>query len=144
MLAELHSLYVLDTLAETWKINAPYPNWTDYATAIREYYNNRIDDCVKIANDRVLSEFFSENVATWEKDSYDGEQRRYNALSAVFYAKVISNNVYSWQALKKLHGIGRCDELSFEQYLKTWHDNCVGGEKGVVEKIAGVLGISLK
>lgn len=143
MLANMHSLYILDTLAEKWKANPPYINWIDYVSAIKLVYEvySEVESIGLFGQE--LADFCKENISSWEQDPYDDKQRRYNTLSPILYNEIFKDNPNAWGALKTLHNIGACEELTFEQYLKKWHDECDNKEKEIVEKIAQIFYIDL-
>ncbi len=126
-IAETHSLYVLDVLAERWKTDAPYSNWIDYASAIREYYDDRVlTDDMGLSGTR-LAEYYKTNRDTLEQNPYttaeDGERIVHN-LALVLYEDVFRNDSTAWEAFKTLHSIGRCENLTFEEYMNEWYAQC--------------------
>ncbi|MCL2743903.1 MAG: hypothetical protein FWE67_08630 [Planctomycetaceae bacterium] len=158
MLAEMHSLFVLDMLAEKWKTNAPYPNWVDFAPEIRRYYENVTKNSDIGLDERKLAALFKENRKILEskatipydktagKPDENAEGIRFAyTFAPVLYKEVFRNNPDAWEALKVLHAMGKCGELTFEEYLSRWYKQCgTAGKKSVVKKTASVMGVELE
>jgi hypothetical protein len=155
-LAEAHSFYALDVLAEEWKTDAPYDNWRDYASDIRDYYNNLAiaDDFGIYGHD--LAEYYKENrilLELYPTVRYDGEtgeftttgngNRIVDALSLALYQNAMRGNSNVWAALKVRNQLGVRDDLSFEEYMREWYRLCDANGKATVKKFAGVLEISV-
>src|SRR5688500_12778438 len=54
---EVASLFVLGRMAESWKTRPPYPNWKDYAGALRKYRDDRMAQA-KLPEGATLADFF--------------------------------------------------------------------------------------
>ena len=157
-IAEMHSLFVLDVLAKKWERDAPYSNWMDYASSIREYCEYAINDDNIGIHGHELAEFFKSHRESLEKNPYirynkatkeledvdDNDKIRFvNVFSPILYEEVFKKDYNSWEALKVLHKIGQCKELSFEEYINKWYDQCDDNNKKVVAKVASILEIDL-
>jgi hypothetical protein len=145
-IAEMHSIYVLDILADKWESDAPYENWTDYAPAIRDYYDSLLSDDDFGMYGSQLAQFYKDNRDTLEKNPYfaaEDDRRVVNALAPILYKDVFKNNGGAWETLKILHTMGRSENLTFEEYINLWYDKCDQTQKETVKKIAGILEIEL-
>ena len=159
MIAEMHSLYVLDAVADKWETDPPYPNWSSFTPSIREYYDNAVRNDDIGMNDRELARFFKENRVILEKKPYiqfhkttkvlderadDESIRLASAFSPILYKEVFKKDNNAWEALKVVHEMGRCEDLSFEEFINEWHSRCDDTRKGAVYKIANMMEVELK
>jgi hypothetical protein len=146
-IAAMHSLYVLDILAEEWETDAPYDNWIDYAPAIRDYYDNLLNDNDYGIYGFELAQYYKANRESLEENPYyiiKDDRRAVDALAPILYSDVFKDNTEAWEALTVLHTMEDCNDYTFEDYINEWYDKCSEGQKSVVMEVAYILDIDLQ
>jgi hypothetical protein len=156
MLAELHSLYVLDFLAEKWKTDPPFEEWVIFSMHFRNEFKAKVHLNDAGLSSQELARLFKENrelleenpIIEWDFDTNEirGDfnlNRFVNTPVYLLYTEIFKDSADSWKALAVLGDMGyRCD-LTFEEYLSEWYSRCSPDLKPVVRNIAGFFEVQL-
>jgi len=138
-ICELASLFALRRMAATWKTNPPYPNWWDYAPALRSYAENRINNA-RLPADTTLAEWYRGQAAELRKNPC---LRHKNGIVAGALLPLFEKQPEHWEAVTYLNAASSQEPRSFQQYLQDWHKHCPEKHKPFVRQIAEQFGISV-
>jgi len=113
---EMASLYSLRQMGETWKTTPPYPQWNDFAPKLTAYAQELMDE-----TDRPT------DMASWFKTHQDRlyvkeDLRDLNRVVAVMMLPMFEADPSHWRAVASLNAMHDRGELSFEDFLRAWHE----------------------
>ncbi|HSS22472.1 MAG TPA: hypothetical protein VLL54_20545 [Pyrinomonadaceae bacterium] len=115
-LGETASLFALRRMSKTWRSSPPYPNWKDYASSLRSYAQNTINESHRsLPSDMTLSEWFEENEKSLRNDPYLREK---DELVANQLLSLFEENPDGWAAVTYLNRSQPSRRQTFEEYLK--------------------------
>jgi hypothetical protein len=138
-LCETASLFVLGRMAESWKTRPPYPNWKDYATALKKYREERIAK-EQLPEGSSLADWFRGQQSALRKD---GTQRSLNLKMAVAILPLFEETPERWEAVAALNSVRGDASRSFAQYLRDWSRSSPEKHREFIAKIAGRFGVSI-
>jgi len=137
-LCECASLYALKQMAIEWKTNAPYSNWESYASSLGEYAADRI--ATHAGRKDSIAHFYRDNQTELNKT---GTNRTLNTYLAVQLLPLFEATPTAWQALRYIN-LGRAEEnVSFQAYLKGWHDRAPKKHRAFIQQIATEFDLKL-
>ncbi len=138
-LCEVASLYALRQMAEAWKENPPYQNWTDYAPHLKSYADERINS-VKLGDGVTFTDWFKQNRAGFAEKAHDRDK---NLVVAVHILPLLEANPRGWQALAFLNR-GKLEENeSLETYLSAWHKRVPRVHQPFVREVAALFDVTI-
>jgi hypothetical protein len=134
------SLFSLRRMATTWRSSPPYPNWKDYASSLRDYAQDDIDETQSLSSDMTFAEWFGENEESLREDPYLRAKEKIvaNQLLSLFEA-----NPDGWGAITYLNLSKPDRKQTFEEYLNDWHSRVPRKYEPLVEKIGRTFGLSI-
>jgi hypothetical protein len=138
-LCEAASLFVLDRMAEFWKTRPPYPNWKDYAAALKKYREERIAK-EKLPDGAPLADWFRGQEASLRRD---GTQRPLNLKMAAAVLPLFEEMPERWEAVAALNAVRGDASRPFTQYLRDWSRSSPEKHREFIAKIAGRFGVSI-
>jgi hypothetical protein len=136
---EAASLFVLGRMAEAWKTRPPYPNWKDYAEALRTYRDKRTASA-KLPEGTTLAVWFRERETSLRKD---GTQRDLNLTMAAAILPLFEESPESWGALRTLNSVRGDASRPFGEYLRDWSRSAPEKHRAFVARIADRFGVSI-
>jgi len=136
---EVASLYALGRMAESWKERPPYPNWKDYAEALRKYREDRISGAT-LPKGTSLPEWFREREESLRKDA---TQRDLNLKMAAALLPLFEQATEPWAAVATLNAVRGDASRSFARYLSDWSRSAPSKHREFVGKIADRFGVVL-
>ncbi len=138
-ICELASLYALGRMSQTWKTKPPYPNWKDYAEKLAGYAQDRIK-LGALPKDQTLPQWYALNAQALRQNA---TQREKNQVVAVALLPLFEAEPEHWAAIGYLN-VGEAKEgQTFEQHLKTWHEQVPDKHRPFVVKVAGQFGLKV-
>lgn len=137
-LCECASLYALRQMAIEWKTNAPYSNWQSYATSLGDYAADRI--ATYGGRKDSIAQFYQ----THQTELYKtGTNRDLNTYLAIRLLPLFETTPTAWQALRYIN-LGPAEEnMSFQAYLKGWHDRAPKKHRTFIRQIATEFDLKL-
>ena len=136
-LCELSSVFTLRRMAESWVLNPPYPNWSDYATSLSSYAEDRLSNPehqlplgINLPDWLVLEE------GRLRSDRY---QREKNAIVAYCLLPLFEENPSGWNVIRAMPN----SMSNFAQYLAEWHSNVDFEDKAFLEGIVSKFDVNL-
>jgi len=138
-LCEMASLFALRRMAETWKTDAPYPNWRGYASSLRKYADERIEKAPLPAG-QDLAAWHREHEASLRREP---TQRELNEVVAVALLPLFEKEPAHWQAVGFLNAAAVPTPRSFATYLSDWHGRVPAEHQPFVRQIAAKFGVTL-
>ncbi len=136
---EVSSLYALGRMAESWKTAPPYPNWKDYAAALRKYREERLEKA-KLPDGAALADWFREREASLRKDA---TQRELNLILAGSLLPLFEETPEHWEAIGALNAVRDNPTRSFRQYLQDWSRSAAEKHRPFIAKVAARFGLQL-
>ena len=139
-LSELASLFVLRSLAETWRTKPPFKGWEWFTSALRKYADG-IMKGRELPEGWTLAMWYQENKTELQKNSLN---RPLNAVAACALLPLFEGKPERWEALSWM--CHRRDELkekklTFQEFLKEWSHHCPKRHKPFIERIGKEFGL---
>ena len=140
-ICELASVFTLKCMSRRWRTHPAFPNRTDYAVALRDYWQDQLDN-----QDAHLPEGMS--LHSWlslrenelrENLVAEREQRNNQALVAYQLLPLFEKTPSGWNAIRKLPNSS--DKLA--GYLINWYSTVDSDDKAFVARIAGAFGYAI-
>ncbi|MFW6161226.1 MAG: hypothetical protein ACODAJ_00565 [Planctomycetota bacterium] len=138
-LCELASLYALRRMAETWRVQPPYPNWRGFAKHLRAYANDRIRKS-QLPDDTTLAAWYRANKAALRKEPCD---RARNNVVAVALLPLFEAEPQHWAALEDLNAAACKQPRPFRRYLADWHQHAPATHQPFIVRIAAEFEIDV-
>jgi hypothetical protein len=136
---EVASLFVLGRMAETWTTRPPYPNWKDYAGALRKYRDDRTAPAA-LPRGTTLAAWFREREASLRKD---GTQRELNLTMAVAILPLFEEAPDRWGAMSTLNAVRGDASRTFRGYLQDWSRSAPEAHRAFIGKMAERFGVAI-
>ncbi len=130
-LCEMASIFAVKGMAETWKTDAPYPNWRDFSKALASYAAD-VEGKYALDGDDDLACFYREHADVLEETATDREK---NGRVAVQLLPLFEEKPEHWRALAFLNVGKTREKRTFRAYLGDWKRNCPDEHKSLVEEI---------
>lgn len=138
-LCELASLFVLRRMSATWQMSPPYPNWKPYATALREYADERIVRAT-LPDGETLAAWYRRYAEHLKNHSTDRDK---NLVAATALLPLFEAEPEHWTAVYWINAAIVREPEPFPQYLRTWRENAPEAHRTFIEKLAEKFEISL-
>ncbi|SMF11479.1 hypothetical protein [Pseudogulbenkiania subflava] len=138
-LCETASLYALKSMAVTWETSAPYPNWRDYAPAMRDYAEQFTrEEHRQLPAGTTLAAWLRENEGKLRSDPY---LRDKNEVVASLLLPLFEKNPEEWATLHYLNLDSADATDTLKQYLQHWYGNAPAEHKKFIFDVLALLGI---
>jgi hypothetical protein len=138
-LCELASLYVMRSMAESWKIHPPYTNWKGYSKSISDYISD-VEAKYPLPDGQNMAKFYAEHADEFKAKPTN---RDHNGRVAVALLPLFEKSPAQWLAVTYLNAGRGKDNLPFAEHLKNWHDSCPEKHRAFVKNIAKQFGIKI-
>lgn len=135
-LCELASLYSLRAMGETWKTDAPYPNWRGYGKSLTQYAQDLVDE-TKMPED--LSKWYRFHREALQDKATD---RAKNRVVAVALLPLFEEAPDLWKAIASINAIPD-REVDFPEFLREWHKVAPQPQREGVAKVALLFKVDL-
>jgi len=139
-LCETASLFVLRRMAETWKTKPPYSNWKSYGEKLSDYAADRL----KVSNlppDLTLAQWYQRHAEALRKSGVDREK---NQIVAGVLLPLLEKEPQHWAAIGSLNQAEAGKEISFQDYLRDWHQRVPAAHKPFVAEVAKRFGLPVE
>lgn len=142
-LCETSSLFVLRAMARTWQHAPPYPHWSEYRDALRAYADEIIRSRTQLRDihARGLAAFYRDHHQELEQQPNDRER---NGAMAIVLLFLFEEQPEQWEAIRWLNQGPNPEGLSFEAYLRRWHNAAPPPRREFIATIAQLFGYSLR
>ena len=140
-LCELASVFTIQRMAERWLTHPAFPNCTDYAGALRNYWKNLLDNQeTQLPEGMFLHSWLSlrENKLR-ESPVAEKEQRNNQKLVAYQLLPIFEKSPSGWNTIRKLPN--SLDKLA--NYLVVWYWAVDPTDKAFVARIAEAFGYTI-
>lgn len=134
-LCELASIFCINKMSQSWRINPPYPSWKDYATSLNEYC---VDILKKQENEisKPFKTWFTENIDEFSKNRY---RRIENRIVAIQLFPLFKNKPETWKTVQYLKFIKVTNEMTFDDFIYSWMKLVPNNLKKILIKIKTIL-----
>ena len=132
-ICELASVFTLRRMAERWPTHPPYPNWADYARALKDYWRERLSrQEVQLPEGVTLRSWLSSHERSLRKDQY---QRKMNDLVAYALLPIFESVPEGWNAIRNFPTSSGC----LADYLVDWHYSVDPEDKDFVARVSNTF-----
>ncbi len=138
-LCECASLFALRRMAETWKTDAPYSNWTSYSSALNDYATQRMK---ALQGDEESAEEIY--VANRSKLESSGTDRELNNRLAGKLLPLFEKDPTAWEAVQYLNRGSVEENWDFQSYLQGWYERVPEQKKAFVVHVGKKFGFSVQ
>lgn len=136
-ICELASLFVLRKMCETWKVKPPYPNWKDYAPALKSYADERISNG-QLPEKTTLARWYKDHEAELRENPCLREK---NCIIAAALLPLFEKYPWHWESVQYLNEGASKEARSFKQYMEDWLKNSPEKHRGFIRLIAREFGV---
>ncbi len=139
-LCETASLFTLRAMARTWRKQAPYPNWNDYADKLHDYAEDRINQTRELYPDEGdFADWFRREEPSLRENA---TQREKNNRIALRLLPCFEENPASWEAITAFNLVRRDPSAGLADHLAGWRDHLPAERRGIVGKIREVFSLA--
>ena len=125
-------------MSEEWKVNPPYPHWSDYSEKLNEYAQSRLDDPAhKLPSDKSFLEWFKENEMLMRADPVI---RNKNNVVAAQLLPLFEQEPTGWESITFINLVPPIPDKSLTQQLLDWQEACPPRLRGFAAKVSNVFG----
>jgi hypothetical protein len=139
-LCETASLFTLRSMARSWAMKPPYPNWKDYGASLAAYAGQRIAEAEPL-KDQSLAEWQRAHSAELRKNPTDRAQ---NQVVAVALLPLFEKEPSHWRAVGYLNQAPANEELSFDAYLRDWRRRAPAEHQPFISQIGKLFELELE
>ncbi len=139
-LCEMASIFALRKMSETWQTSPPYPNWSSYSKALRDYAADRIAKG-QLPERMTLARWYLENEKDLRKDPCLREK---NTIVAVALLPLFEEQPEQWAAVATLNTSATQRQRTFRQYLSDWLAASPERHRPFIRRIAEKFAITLR
>ena len=141
VLCETASLFTLRRMAVTWQSSPPYPNWKEYAPALKEYADGKLNGKQSQLPAGVsLEDWYRANENLLRSNPC---LRELNDVAANLLLPLFEKEPEHWPAIRYLNLGKRDNTKSFRQYVQEWHLHSPQKHQVFVEKVARLFDMQL-
>ncbi len=132
-ICEMASIFTLRRMSETWIEHPPYSSWSDYASSLAQYAEDRLmREEVQLPSDVTLRDWVSVREDKLRGDPY---MRELNDTIAYAILPLFEENPGGWNAIPKLP----VSLARLHTYMREWNSNVAQEEKAFVSSISIML-----
>ena len=139
VICETASLFVLRRMSEAWEKDPPYPNWRDFAPALRTYADERILPN-RLPAGVPLAAFFRERAARFVAGG--GTRDEYVTVAAELLPAFEAEPPF-WVAIAYLNTAASHAGQTFEECLAQWHYFAPDAFKDAIRRLAARFEVAL-
>ena len=140
-LCETASLFTLRRMAVAWQSAPPYPNWKEYAPALKAYADGKLNGKQsQLPAEVSLGGWYRANEKLLRANPC---LRELNDVAANLLLPLFEKEPEHWPAIRHLNLGKRDTTKSFRQYVQEWHRHCPQKHKAFVEKVARLFELQL-
>jgi len=138
-LCEAAGLYVLRSMAERWRNDAPYPAWEDYAPVLAAYAARLLaEPHRRLPAGESPAHWLSTRVQALSNDPY---RRADNEVLANLFLQRFEASPEHWAALYALNRHDSAQVRDVGDYLSQWRKQVPSEHRAFVADLAGLLGL---
>ena len=132
-ICELASVFTLRRMAERWPTHPPYPNWADYAAALKDYSQEWLSrQKAQLSKGVALRSWLSSHEQSLRLDKY---QRQKNAVVAYVLLPIFESTPEGWNAIQSFP----TSSGSLMEYLLDWYTSVDPDDQNFVARILKVF-----
>lgn len=134
-LCELASIFCINKMSQTWRINPPYPNWMDYSKSLADY----IAEIIEKSENKISKPFknwLTENLDELYKNRY---KRTENRIVALQLFQLFKHRPELWKTIQYLKFIKVTNEMTFDNFINAWTELVPDKLKPLITEIRTTL-----
>ena len=140
-LGETASLFALESMAQAWQREPPYPNWKSYAAHLGDYARERRQDPRhQLPAGQSFAQWFREHEAGLRTNA---TQRAWNSVIALRMLPCFQRSPTHWEALTALNLGAPAEPQPFARYLREWRANAGEKHRQFIAELAGLFAVKL-
>jgi hypothetical protein len=138
-LCETASLFALHTMAKSWAVNPPYPNWRAYSSSLAAYGAEHVSHPLRsLPLGEEFSEWLHDRLRLLEADPH---RRDDNTIIAKELLCVFDTDSAAWRAVRCLHSAPQSSAALLAGFMSDWATACPSEERRGVESIAVLIDV---
>src|SRR5262249_46766521 len=114
--------------------------WKSFAEKLHDYADQRLNQTEKL-NDLTFAQWYKRNEPDLKKT---GTNRPKNQVVAAALLPLFEKEPNRWQAVSYLNQADPKKELSFDEYMRDWHERVPKELKPFVAEVARLFEIAIK
>ena len=141
-ICQLASVFTLIRMSETWTRQSPLPEWLDYASKIKKYWQNMLNNPdAQLSNNENLNSWFCGHEDELRHEDYTTPSQRNNQKLIAYQLLPIfkNNSTRGWNAIRELPN----SSDKFGDYLIKWHSMVKSSDRTFVRKIINAFGYTI-
>lgn len=132
-LCELAAVFVLRRMANTWLVDPPYPNRSDYATSLDSYASNLLSRKERqLPVGVTLPHWLANEEESLRQDRY---QRDKNAVVAYSLLPIFERHPTGWNTIQRLP----LSSGLLQEYLRDWYSGVESPDEPFIADIIQIL-----
>ena len=137
-LCEAAGLHALRGMAASWSAEPPYPAWSEYAPAFRDYADRlAAESHRRLPADATPQAWLRQHMDGLRADPY---RRESNEVIAMQLLPLFESAPGNWASLYALNGKGAAT-MNFADYLRRWHTDAPAEDRNFIAGILAMLTI---
>lgn len=138
-ICEAASLFALKGMGKTWQTAPPYPNWRDYAKALTQYAEDRLNAAAAtLPEGKPFLDWFRENEVAMRENSTIREK---NNVVARQLLPIFEAEPSGWESLSFFNVTSnRKPDKSLNEHFKDWLAATPKAHHGFIHKLSTALG----
>jgi hypothetical protein len=139
MLCEAASLFVIKAMSESWKEDPPYPHWSDYRHALKNYLDENLAKYRDVRPENMAQIYRDNQVNLTKQPKYENLQ----AKMAVVIFHLLEKNPHYWESIRWLNAKPSPKNQTFKQYLNAWYQAVPKRHQVFVKEVADLYEIEV-
>ncbi|HEY5123387.1 MAG TPA: hypothetical protein VIK14_06595 [Ignavibacteria bacterium] len=134
-LCELASLYCIDKMSRTWKINAPFHNWKDYT----EHFISYLKEVIEKPEHSITIPFkncLKENIEELYKNRY---KRTENCIIAINLLPMFKDRPEIWKTIQYFKKVNVTADMNLDEFMNNWRQFVPDKMKNYINDIEKLL-----
>ena len=137
---ETASLFAMRAMAQSWRTNAPYPNWKSYAESLASYVADRLSAVAKGKGpDFAFAGWFRENEPAMRENSTNREK---NNVVAVALLPLFEAEPAGWEAMAFFN---RCENRdpakTLARHIADWAAAAPEKQRTFIKRVGAIFGV---
>jgi hypothetical protein len=137
-LCETGSLFALRSMAKSWAVDPPHPNWRGYSSSLAAYEAKHVSAPTRsLPLGMKFGDWLDDRLPLLEADP---NRRDDNTVVAKEFLRVFEADHVAWRALRYLHSARQSIEDSLAGFMSDWASGCPPEFRQGVGSIAVLVG----
>lgn len=138
-LCETASLFALQAMSVSWRIQPPYPNWRSFSSALAAYAEQRLDETTQaLPAGFVFLDWLREHEASMRENA---TLRAKNNVVALHLLPLFEAEPDGWEALTFLNRTKSPPDQPLAARFADWSKDAPAAQRAFIERAGGLFGV---